>query len=80
MGSEGSLYKTIWRNPKKNSLAKYTVSIFGDLRDHDDPQKIVDWFKDICSKLGWRVRNATITVRNEWNGTINWTYDRKDGD
>lgn len=69
-GSEGSLHMTVWENPHKHSLAGYTVSIFGDLRDHESAKEIVEWFKKICSKLS--VRNATITARNEYNdGTMN---------
>lgn len=80
-GSEGSLYKTVWENPNKNHLARYTVSIFGDLRDHEDPQEIVDWFEKICQKLGcFMVRNATITVKNDWNGTINKTFEFDDSE
>lgn len=43
-GSEGSLYKSVWEDPDV-SIARYTVSIFGDLRDREDPQEIIDWFK-----------------------------------
>jgi len=76
LGSEGSLTKSIWTNPDKDCIAAYTVSIFGDLRDHDDPDTIVKWFKDKCSKMF--VRQATITVKNEWNGMKTWSID--DGD
>ena len=72
MGSEGSLHKSIWENPNKNCLASYTVSIFGDLRDHDSTKEIIDWFKKICKKV-W-VRNAVITVTNEMYGTETWNY------
>ena len=72
-GSEGTLEKMVWVNPDKSSLAAYTISIFGDLRDHHSPQAIIDWFKDLCKQF--MVRNACITVENEWNGTINWVYD-----
>ena len=72
-GSEGSLQKSVWKNPDEGCVAKYTVSIFGDLRDHDDPQKIIDWFKEVCDSL-W-VRQAIITVSNERNGTIDWRYE-----
>lgn len=72
-GSEGSLKMSVWVNPDVDSLAAYTVSIFGDLRDHDDPQAIVDWFKAKCSRLC--VRDAVITVRNEVDGTVNWVYE-----
>ena len=76
MGSEGSLQKHIWINPDKSCLAAYTVTIFGDLRDHDNPQEIVDWFKEKCENLN--IRQATISVDNELNGTINYTYSDKD--
>lgn len=72
MGSEGSLKMSVWVNPDKNSMAAYTVSIFGDLRGHDDPQGIVDWFEAKCGMV-W-VRNAVLVVRNEISGTITWTY------
>ena len=72
-GSEGTLEKMVWVNPDKSSLAAYTISIFGDLRDHHSPQAIIDWFKDLCKQF--MIRNACITVENEWNGTINWVYD-----
>lgn len=73
MGSEGSLRMSVWQNPDPNSLAAYTISIFGDLRDHDDPNEIINWFKEKLKSFF--VRQATITVQNEYNGTVNWTYD-----
>lgn len=72
MGSEGSLQKSVWVNPNDSCMAAYTVSIFGDLRDHDSTKEIIDWFKKICKKV-W-VRNAVITVTNEWYGTETWNY------
>jgi hypothetical protein len=76
MGSEGSLKMTVWVNPEDHCLASYTVSIFGDLRDHDDPDEIINWFKEKCKSLF--VRNACITVENEWNGVRDWVYHWKD--
>ncbi len=75
-GSEGSLYKSVWENPNKSHMDRYAVSVFGDLRDHDDPQEIIDWFKGICEKLELecRVRNATIVADNERNGQRSWSY------
>lgn len=72
MGSEGSLHKSIWENPDKSCLASYTISIFGDLRDHYSTSEIIDWFKSKCKEL-W-VRNAVITVNNELYGTETYTY------
>ena len=72
MGSEGSLQKDVWVNPDSSYVARYTVSIFGDLRDHHSITEIIEWFKEKC-KLLW-VRNAVITVRNELYGTETYTY------
>lgn len=76
LGSEGSLQKSIWINPDKDNVASYTVTIFGDLRDHHSLDDIIDWFKGVCAKV-W-VRNAIITVQNEWNGTKDWRYVDED--
>lgn len=72
LGSEGSLEISVWENPERNDLAKYSVMIFGDLRDHDSPQAIVDWFKDKLA--GLMIRQATIVVENEWYGNASWAY------
>lgn len=70
MGSEGSLKKSIWINPKLNDITAYTVSIFGDLRDHDTTSEIIQWFKDKCKSISedYMIRQAVITVENEWSG------------
>lgn len=78
MGSEGSLQKSIWVNPDQSYVASYTISIFGDLRDHYSAQKIVDWFKTICDKL-W-VRNAVITVDNDIEGVVTYTHKESDNE
>lgn len=72
MGSEGSLQKSVWENPDRSCMDSYTISIFGDLRDHDSISEIVKWFIEKCNLL-W-VRNAVITVENEWYGTETYTY------
>ena len=69
-GSETSLKMVVWENPYKSSLAGYTVSIFGDLRDHDSADEIVEWFKEICAIFV--VRQAAITVQNEQFGIKNF--------
>lgn len=72
-GSDGSLQKTVWKNPDEASVATYTVSIFGDLRDHDDPHEITQWFRKICDKF-W-VRNAVITANNTVYGSVTYSYE-----
>ena len=80
MGSEGTLRKTVWINPDKSYSAAYVVTIFGDLRDHDDPNAIVRWFKNKVKEIlkTYWVRQATIIVDNEQNGSDSWNFDRKD--
>ena len=72
-GSEGSLKKIIWENPNKSSLASYTISVFGDLRDYDDLVEIEKWFTEICHKL-W-VRNAVITAECELGSKLTAHWD-----
>lgn len=74
LGSEGSLSLSVWVNPNVNSVAALTVSVFGDLRDHDDPDEIIEWFKNKCNDEDLIIRNAVITVHNEYNGDRTWTY------
>ena len=74
MGSEGSLQKSVWINSNDSHVSRYTVSIFGDLRDHDSCDEIIEWFKSKCESLGDRVRQATITVNNEYSGTKSYTH------
>ena len=75
-GSDGSLTMSVWHNPDHNSIAAYTISIFGDLRDPDKtPRDILKWFKSKCDKL-W-IRNAVITVQDEVFGTETYCYGEK---
>jgi len=73
-GSEGTLRKTAWINPDSHAVAAYTVTIFGDLRDYDSPDKIIEWFKKKVdpSKIG--IRQAVITATNCYE-TKTWTYE-----
>lgn len=76
MGSEGSLQKSVWVNPDKSQLFSYAVTIFGDLRDHGDPDEIIEWFKKKCELL--YIRDAVITVLNERNGMKTYTYESEE--
>ena len=75
MGSEGTLQKSVWVNPDQSCAASYTVSIFGDLRDHKDVEGLINWFKDIVTNKVW-TRQASITVDNILYRpeTIAWVY------
>ena len=73
-GSEGGLTISVWENPDRHYMARYTVSVFGDLRDHDDLDLIRGWFARSCSKVGW-LRQAVCTAHNEYYGIKTWTFD-----
>ena len=49
-GSEGSLQRLVWENPDTSCMARYTVTVFGDLRDYNDQQAIHEWFDGVCEK------------------------------
>ena len=49
-GSEGSLQRLVWINPKSHCAARYTVTVFGDLRDYDDYKAVREWFEGVCEK------------------------------
>ena len=79
IGSEGSLEMSVHVNEDIHSMAAYVVTIFGDLRDHDSPDEIINWFKkkynlvNSSDEVIGGVRNACIVAENEWNGTKIWT-------
>ena len=72
-GSEGTLQKSVWIDPDKSSMAAYTISVFGDLRDYEEPQPIIDWFIKVCDRFEW-IRQAVITVETEGQETLNYVY------
>ena len=83
VGSEGSLQKMVWENPNEHHAAKYTVSIWGDLRDYDNPYDVLEWFKDCLRYIEYSqeqdpplwvsVGDAVIHITNE-REDITWTY------
>lgn len=78
LGSEGSLEMSVWENPDTSCVASYTVTIFGDLRDHEQPEELITWFREKCSKL-W-IRQAVITIDNNLSGVITETYGEEEYD
>lgn len=55
MGSEGSLRYTVYNDDNKY----INVNFFGDLRDYDSEQAIVDYFNELINRDG-----ATIFIRS----------------
>ena len=66
LGSEGSLKMHVWENPDKNCMARYTVSIFGDLRDVEDIEKVA-W------ELMVKLDSADLMVRQAFVSATNFT-------
>ena len=81
MGSEGSLELSYWVNPQKCDCFSYVVTIFGDLRDHDSADEIIEWFKNKTNEIendernNLSIRQAVITAYNERNGSKTWHWD-----
>lgn len=77
-GSEGSLDINIWTAPSKSSIAAYTINIFGDLRDYENKEEIINWFHKLITKTFLMVRAAALTIHVEGSAFINLTlYDDK---
>lgn len=79
-GSEGSLRVSVWKDDGP-SLAKLTVTVFGDLRDYGsygfdgDLDDIEQWFSRVVG-CGAMIRQAVCTADDEGSGkTMNLTYD-----
>ena len=77
MGSEGSLEKSVWINPDKGCMSSYTVSIFGDLRDYEDSESIIEWFKNKINEINEikGVRQAVIISETEGKNPLSWHYN-----
>lgn len=75
-GSEGSLEISYWKNPCKSSMASDTVTIFGDLRDYENEQEIIDYFNSLI-KDKW-VRQACFSLHVEYKGTRTFVYIAND--
>lgn len=62
-GSEGGLTTTLWTNPNTSSRAAYVANIFGDLRNYDDVDQIIEYLNRITN--GKMVRSGIATIQVE---------------
>lgn len=76
-GSEGTLRMIVWVNPDMDAWSRYTVSIFGDLRNYWDGHEIIDWFKDKLRLIEdgpcGSVRQACIDVADGYGSMYTWS-------
>lgn len=70
-GSEGSLQRLVWVNPKTYCADTYTVTVFGDLRDYEDYEAIHEWFNEVCKKCHIRQAVCHCDVSGT---TYTWTW------
>jgi hypothetical protein len=73
-GSEGSLKINIWQNPHDSHAARFSIGIFGDLRDYSDKDEIKSWFEDICTKHDLMIRDAVVTCSVEYDAIYVFTF------
>ena len=72
-GSEGGIEYDVWENPKDYMAASHNISIFGDLRDYDNAEEIIEWFNKICK--AFVIRDAVLNIEVEYIKTVTLVYD-----
>ena len=75
-GSEGSIEYAIYRNPRGSSLAAMVVTWWGDLRDYNDVDEIMNYFNKII--VGRSIRSGIIEIDVEYGFTYVYKYHPDD--
>lgn len=73
LGCEGSLQHFLWQNPDSGALARWTAMFWGDLRDYESEQEIIDYFTRITT--GKLIRGACFVVRVEGSPERSFRWD-----
>lgn len=73
MGSEGSLNYILYQDTDLSVTSAYVLVIFGDLRDYNNTQEIIDYINTISKN--WIIRSGLIEVTVSDRGTSIWAYD-----
>ena len=76
-GSEGSLTLSVWENEDECSASRYTVTIFGSLRDYDKGQEIIDYFNRIVKNHMIRQACFTFCINSEKERVFIWKQHKK---
>lgn len=78
IGSEGPAQVSLVQNPDFHSLSAFTLTIWGDLRDHEGEVKAIRaWLEEISK--GTMIRQGVVQIENERNGSwVLWPRDELD--
>lgn len=72
-GSEGPLKLSLWQSGRASQMARYSLTVFGDLRDYDDEEEIIQYFYDLIKdKL---IRSAFFTFNVEGRSPRHFVWD-----
>ena len=63
-GSEGTLHKVVYINPDRSDITAYVVTVYGDLRDYEELDPVLEWFKQCCNNKYLAIRQACIMATN----------------
>jgi hypothetical protein len=72
-GSEGSLQVHLWENPHKTHIAAYTATIWGDLRDYESVDEVLEYLDRITA--GRLVRQGVAEIAVEYSDAVIVRFD-----
>ena len=74
-GSEGSLDYEIIKSKDESSLGCRDAIFHGDLRDYDDVEEILEYFKEITTKDKYMVRSGVLEIDVEFKRARVFRFD-----
>lgn len=51
LGSEGSIEYKVIQSTEESNLARFNIIFWGDLRDYDDLNEIIQWFNNLKKEI-----------------------------
>lgn len=73
-GSEGSIDYRIIKNPDKDCVAAMVVVFWGDLRDYDNIDEILQYFEEIT--IGKDIRSGILEIDVEFREILIYRYNQ----
>lgn len=72
-GSEGSIEYKIIKNPLKSCLAAMVIVFYGDLRDYNNVNEILEYFNKIIKNRS--IRSGILEIEVEYGDTLVYRFD-----